>query len=50
MPRINNGNRIENVLHIHEYKRDNFKDRQPRLLTSKEIKKYKKYLKGVKFK
>lgn len=44
-PRINNGNRIENVLHIHEYKRDNFNDRQPRLLTQREIKEYKKYLK-----
>ena len=47
-PRINDGNKSENVLHIHEYKRDNFKDRSPRLLTDEEIKKYKKYLKGVK--
>lgn len=48
-PNINNGNKSENVLHIHEYKRDNFKDRTPRLLTDDELKKYKKYLKGVKF-
>ena len=46
-PIINGGSR-ENVLHIHEYKRDNFADRDPRLLTSSEIKMYKKYLKGVK--
>lgn len=36
------------VLHIHEYKRDNFADRKPRLLTAEEFKKYKKYFKGVK--
>ncbi len=47
-PMLNKGNRKENVLHIHEYQRDNFKDRKPRLLTSEEIKQYKKYLKGVK--
>ena len=49
-PRLNNGNRTENVLHIHMYKRDNFNDRQPRFLTKKEIAKYKKYLKGVNLK
>ncbi len=47
-PKLNNGNRSENILHIHEYSRDNFQDRMPRLMTSKEIKKYKKYLRGVK--
>lgn len=47
-PKINNGNKSENVLHIHEYKRDNFKDRAPRFMTDEEIKRYKKYLKGVK--
>ena len=47
-PKLNNGNRSENVLHIHEYSRDNFQDRTPRLMTSEEIKKYKKYLRGVK--
>ena len=35
------------VLHIHEYKRNNFLDRPPRLLTDEEYKKYKKYFKGV---
>lgn len=47
-PKLNNGNRKDNVLHIHEYKRDNFKDREPRFLKPAEIEKYKKYLKGVK--
>lgn len=47
-PALNGGNRRDNVLHIHEYKRDNFKDRSPRLLTVDEIKQFKKYLKGVK--
>ncbi len=41
------GNGHEKVLHIHEYKRDNFSDRPPRLLTAEEYKKYKKYFKGV---
>lgn len=49
-PKLNSGNKSENVLHIHEYKRDNFKDRTPRLMTKTEIEKYRKYLKGVKFK
>lgn len=35
------------VLHIHEYKRDNFADRKPRLLTDSEYEKYKKYFKGL---
>ncbi len=35
------------ILHIHEYKRDNFIDRTPRLLTEKEYEKYKKYFGGV---
>ena len=47
-PALNGGNRRDNVLHIHEYKPDNFKDRAPRLLTVDEIKQFKKYLKGVK--
>lgn len=46
-PKLNGGNKSENVLHIHEYKRDNFKERTPRLMTAEEINKYKKYLKGV---
>lgn len=47
-PGLNGGNRQDNVLHIHEYKRDNFKDRAPRLPTPDEIKQFRKYLKGVK--
>lgn len=34
----------DSVYHIHEYKRDNFTDRKPRLLTDEEVKKYGKYL------
>ena len=41
------GNRHENILHVHEYSRDNFKDRSARFLTEEEYNKYKKYLKGV---
>ena len=49
-PQLNNGNRKENVLHIHEYQRDNFKDRKPRFLKPEEIEMYRKYLRGVKLK
>lgn len=35
------------ILHIHEYKRDNFNDRYPRLLTEDEYNQYKKYFKGT---
>lgn len=35
------------VLHVHEYKPDNFQDRNARPLTSEEYKKYKKYFKGL---
>ncbi len=49
-PRINSGNKSENILHVHDYSRDNFKDRTPRLLTPEEVKAYKKYFKGVKLK
>lgn len=35
------------VLHVHEYKPNNFSDRRARPLTSKEYKKYKKFFKGV---
>lgn len=34
------------IVHIHEYKRDNFRDRPPRLLTKEEYNFYKKYFKG----
>jgi hypothetical protein len=46
-PNLNHGNRKENVLHIHEYQQNNFKDRKPRLLKPEEISLYQKYLKGV---
>ena len=35
------------VLHVHEYKPDNFHDRNARPLTKEEYKKYKKYFKGL---
>lgn len=41
------GNYTEKVLHIHEYKRDNFNDRPARKLTNEEYKKYKKYFRGL---
>ena len=47
-PNLNGGNRSENILHVHEYKRDNFHDRPARLPTPEEFRMYKKYLKGVK--
>lgn len=37
----------EAVLHIHEYKRDDFSHREPRLLTESEYEKYKKYFRGI---
>lgn len=37
----------EPVLHVHEYMRDNFTERKPRLLTEAEYEKYKKYFKGL---
>lgn len=46
-PKLNNGKK-ENVLHVHDYQRDNFKDREPRFLNQEEIKLYKKFFKGVK--
>ncbi len=49
-PTLNNGNRNDNVLHIHEYKRNNFKDRLTRLPTADEIRQFGKYLRGVKLK
>ena len=35
------------ILHIHEYNRDDFDNRKPRLLTQSEYDKYKKYFGGV---
>ncbi len=49
-PRLNGGNRQDNVLHIHEYERDNFRDRYARFPTTDEVKRLKKFLKGVKLK
>lgn len=47
-PKLNNGNRQENVLHVHEYpEKDNFMNRPPRRITQAEYQKYKKYFKGV---
>lgn len=45
-PKIS-GSRIKNVLHVHEYERDNFKGRTTRPITQQEYEKYKKYFKGV---
>ncbi len=47
-PKLNHGNRIENVLHVHDYpEKNNFKIRPPHLITKNEYKKYKKYFKGI---
>lgn len=35
------------VLHVHEYKPNDFSDRRARPLTNEEYKKYKKFFKGV---
>lgn len=35
------------ILHIHEYKRDNFADRKPRLMNEHEYNKFKKYFGGI---
>ncbi len=45
-PKIS-GSRTKNVLHVHEYERDNFKSRTTRPITQQEYEKYKKYFKGV---
>lgn len=34
----------ESVYHIHEYSRDNFEDRPPRLFTKEDVEKFGKYL------
>lgn len=47
-PKLNNGNRSENVLHVHEYpKRNDFSLRPLHKITREEYLKYKKYFKGV---
>ena len=35
------------VLHVHEYKPDNFKDREPRPITDAELSKYRKLFRGI---
>ena len=46
-PNLNNGNRTENILHVHEYSRDNFRDRPAHRITRTEYEEYKKYFRGV---
>lgn len=46
-PKVNNGNRSENVLHVHEYERDNFANRPAHKISKEEYEAYKKYFKGV---
>lgn len=47
-PKLNNGNRTECVLHVHEYpQKDNFRIRPAHRITKEEYEKYKKYFKGV---
>lgn len=45
-PKIS-GSRTQNVLHVHEYLRDDFKHRTTRTITKEEYQRYKKYFKGV---
>lgn len=47
-PKLNNGNRSESILHVHEYsKPGDFKIRPAHKITKKEYEKYKPFLKGV---
>mgnify|MGYP004525105897 FL=1 len=47
-PNLNNGNRTENILHVHEYpQQDNFRVRPAHRITKQEYEKYKKFFKGV---
>lgn len=47
-PRLNNGNRQENVLHVHDYpQKNNFGVRPAHRITEEEYKLYKKYFRGV---
>ncbi len=46
-PNLNNGNKKDPILHIHEYaKKGDFSIRPNRLLTQEEFNSYKKYFKG----
>ena len=46
-PSLTKGNKNQKILHAHDYKKDNFKDRPARKLTKQELKMYKKYFRGV---
>lgn len=47
-PKLNNGNRTDSILHVHEYpESNNFQKRSTRLITKQEYEKYKKFFKGV---
>lgn len=47
-PNLNNGNRTESILHVHEYPQsDNFRLRPAHRITKAEYEKYKKFFKGV---
>lgn len=46
-PSLNNGDRTENALHVHDYpERGNFNKRPKRLITKEEYKAYKKFFVG----
>ena len=45
-PKISD-NRTDNVHHVHEYPRNDFKNRTTRPITADEIKKYRRFFKGV---
>ena len=47
-PNLNNGNRTESILHVHEYpQQDNFRIRPAHRITKQEYEKYKKFFTGV---
>lgn len=47
-PTLNNGNRKEKILHVHEYpEQDNFQLRPAHRITKQEYEKYKKFFIGV---
>lgn len=47
-PRLNNGNRQENILHVHDYpQRNNFDIRPLHKITKEEYQLYKKFFKGA---
>ncbi len=46
-PRINNGDRKQNILHVHNYERDNFASRTTSRITKAEYEQYRKFFVGV---